>query len=43
MGLDLGGALKEHDGRLTTTDQAIEQAALGFSDPPATAVHLLPP
>jgi MFS family permease len=35
--------LRQHDGRLTTADQAVEQIALGFSDPPATAVHLLPP
>jgi hypothetical protein len=35
--------LRQHDGRLTSTDQAFEQAALGFSDPPASAVHLLPP
>ena len=35
--------LRQHDGRLTALDQAIEQTALGFSDPPATAVHLLPP
>ena len=35
--------LRQHESRLTIRDQAIEEAALGFSDPPATAVHLLPP
>ncbi|WP_460628222.1 MFS transporter [Intrasporangium mesophilum] len=35
--------LRQHEGRLTGADQAVEQAALGFSDPPATAIHLLPP
>ena len=35
--------LRQHEGRLTATDQAIEQAALAFSDPPATGEHLLPP
>ena len=35
--------LRQHEGRLTATDQAIEEAALAFSDPPATADHLLPP
>ncbi|TQN45076.1 putative MFS family arabinose efflux permease [Humibacillus xanthopallidus] len=35
--------LRQHEGRLTARDQAIEQLALSFSDPPATAVHLLPP
>ena len=35
--------LRQHDGRLTTADQAVEQEALSFSDPPATADHLLPP
>jgi hypothetical protein len=35
--------LRQHEGRLTGADQAVEQTALGFSDPPATAVHLLPP
>jgi hypothetical protein len=33
----------QHEGRLTGADQTVEQAALGFSDPPATAIHLLPP
>jgi hypothetical protein len=35
--------LRQHEGRLTAADQAVELAALGFSDPPATADHLLPP
>jgi hypothetical protein len=35
--------LRQHEGRLTGTDRAIEEAALAFSDPPATADHLLPP
>ena len=35
--------LRQHEGRLTATDRAIEEAALAFSDPPATADHLLPP
>ncbi len=35
--------LRQHEGRLTAHDQAIERTALGFSDPPATATHLLPP
>lgn len=35
--------LRQHTGRLTATDQQIEEAALAFSDPPATADHLLPP
>jgi MFS family permease len=35
--------LRQHEGRLTATDQAIEEAALAFSDPPAAADHLLPP
>lgn len=34
---------RQHDGRLTSTDRAVEEAALAFSDPPATAEHLLPP
>ena len=28
---------------LTAADQTVEQTALSFSDPPATADHLLPP
>ena len=35
--------LRQHSGRLTATDQDVEEAALGFSDPPARAEHLLPP
>jgi hypothetical protein len=34
--------LRQHGGRLTATDQKIEEAALAFSDPPAMADHLLP-
>jgi MFS family permease len=35
--------LRQHGGRLTGTDQDIEEAALTFSDPPPRAEHLLPP
>jgi MFS family permease len=35
--------LRQHEGRLTAADKAIEDAALAFSDPPARADHLLPP
>jgi MFS family permease len=35
--------LRQHAGRLTATDQDVEEAALAFSDPPARAEHLLPP
>jgi MFS family permease len=35
--------LRQHEGRLTGTDQAVEEAALAFSDPPAAADHLFPP
>jgi MFS family permease len=35
--------LRQHGGRLTTTDREVEEAALAFSDPPARAQHLLPP
>ena len=35
--------LRQHAGRLTETDRAIEEAALAFSEPPAYADHLLPP
>ena len=35
--------LRQHEGRLTATDRAVEEAALAFSDPPARADHLLPP
>jgi len=35
--------MRQHAGRLTATDRAVEEAALAFSDPPAYADHLLPP
>ncbi|HET9872969.1 MAG TPA: MFS transporter [Propionibacteriaceae bacterium] len=35
--------LRQHEGRLTAADRAVEEAALAFSDPPARAEHLLPP
>jgi MFS family permease len=35
--------LRQHEGRLTVADKAIEEAALAYSDPPARADHLLPP
>ena len=35
--------LRQHAGRLTETDRAVEEAALAFSEPPAYADHLLPP
>jgi predicted MFS family arabinose efflux permease len=35
--------LRQHAGRLTETDRAVEETALAFSDPPAEADHLLPP
>ena len=35
--------LRQHEGRLTGTDQQVEEAALAFSDPSARADHLLPP
>jgi MFS family permease len=35
--------LRQHAGRLTATDRAIEEAALAFSDPPPRGEHLLPP
>jgi MFS family permease len=35
--------LRQHEGRLTARDQVIEEAALAFSDPPASSDHLLPP
>jgi MFS family permease len=35
--------LRQHEGRLTAADKAVEEAALAFSDPPARAEHLLPP
>ena len=34
---------RQHTGRLTAADQVVEERALGFSDPPAAAQHLLPP
>jgi hypothetical protein len=35
--------LRQHQGRLTATDQVVEEAALASSDPPPYADHLLPP
>jgi MFS family permease len=35
--------LRQHEGRLTATDQQVEEAAQSFSDPPARGEHLLPP
>jgi MFS family permease len=35
--------MRQHGGRLTATDQEIEEAALAFSDPPPRGMHLLPP
>jgi MFS family permease len=35
--------LRQHAGRLTASDQEVEEAALAFSDPPARAEHLFPP
>ncbi len=32
---------RQHDGRLTAADQKVEELALAFSDPPATAEHLV--
>jgi MFS family permease len=34
---------RQHEGRLTAADKAIEETALAFSDPPTRAEHLLPP
>ena len=34
---------RQHSGRLTATDREVEEAALGFSDPPPRAQHLFPP
>jgi quinol monooxygenase YgiN len=34
---------RQHEGRLTAADKAIEETALAFSDPPARPEHLLPP
>lgn len=35
--------LRQHEGRLTGSDQEVEEAALAFSDPPARGKHLFPP
>jgi predicted MFS family arabinose efflux permease len=35
--------LRQHAGRLTAADQVVEERALGFSDPPVAAQHLVPP
>ena len=35
--------LRQHEGRLTGSDQEVEEAAMAFSDPPAQGEHLLPP
>jgi MFS family permease len=35
--------LRQHEGRLTAADRALEETALALSDPPARAAHLLPP
>jgi MFS family permease len=35
--------LRQHDGRLTEADRSIETHALSFSNPAATAEHLIPP
>jgi MFS family permease len=35
--------MRQHAGRLTATDQDVEETALAFSDPPPRAEHLLPP
>jgi hypothetical protein len=35
--------MRQHAGRLTEMDRAVEEAALAFSEPPAQADHLLPP
>jgi MFS family permease len=35
--------LRQHEGRLTEADRSIETRALRFSEPPATAEHLIPP
>ena len=35
--------MRQHEGRLTGSDQEVEEAALAFSDPPARGEHLLPP
>ena len=35
--------LRQHEGRLTGSDQEVEELALSFSDPPAQPQHLIPP
>lgn len=35
--------LRQHEGRLTATDQAIQEAASSLSDPPPQVRHLFPP
>jgi MFS family permease len=35
--------LRQHDGRITAEDRALEKAAHALSDPPPRADHLLPP
>ena len=35
--------LRQHEGRLTAMDRAVEEVALAYSDPPARGEHLLPP
>jgi MFS family permease len=35
--------LRQHEGRMTGSDQLVEERALSFSDPPARGEHLLPP
>jgi len=35
--------VRQHEGRMTGTDQDIEEAALAMSDPAPRAEHLLPP
>jgi MFS family permease len=35
--------LRQHEGRLTGSDQEVEEVAQAFSDPPARGEHLLPP
>jgi quinol monooxygenase YgiN len=35
--------LRQHAGRLTATDQEVEERALALSDPPPRGEHLFPP
>ena len=35
--------LRQHEGRLTAVDRAIEEVAQAYSEPPARGEHLLPP